>query len=269
MKRAGLVLTLMAMATFGLATPVLAAAPGNDLYVGRTVIPATPFTDTVNTSEATTDSDDTALGDQCGGPPTDASVWYEHTAVADGGLIVETYESDYSVGIIVATGSLGSLSLIACGGGAVVVSTAAGETYSILVFDYQGDGGGNGGSLVLSARDAPPPPELEFSIAKVGKFNPATGSATILGTVSCTGGDEFSKTFIDLQVSQIVGRFRISGVGFATFICDGSTQAWFADVFSDDGKFGGGKASVRAFALACTEGGCDEMELTATVTLRR
>jgi hypothetical protein len=269
MKRAGLVLAVMAMATFGLATPVLAAAPGNDLYAGRTVIPATPFTDVVDTSEATTDSDDAEAGNQCGGPPTDASVWYEHTVLADGGLIVETYESDYSVGIIVATGSPGSLSLITCGGGAVVFSTAAGETYSILVFDYQGDGGGNGGSLVLSVRDAPPPPELEFSVAKVGRFNPATGSATILGTVTCTGGDEFSKTFIDLQVSQSVGRFRINGVGFATFTCDGSTQAWFSDVFSDDGKFGGGKASVRAFGFVCTESGCDEMELTAAVTLKK
>ena len=269
MKRAALVLTIAALASLGLATPVLAAAPGNDLYSGRTVIPAAPFTDTVDTTEATTDSDDTDVGEQCGGPPTDASVWYEHTAPADGGLIVEAWESDYSVGIIVATGSPGSLSLLTCGPGAVVFSTAAAETYSILVFDYQGDGGGNGGSLLLSLRDAPPPPELEVGVGKVGQFDARTGSATILGTVTCTGGDEFSKTFIDLQVSQSVGRFRINGQGFATFACDGETHEWAGEVFPADGKFAGGKASVRLFAFVCTESGCAELEDTATVTLRK
>lgn len=269
MKRAGLVLTIVATASLGLATPVLAAAPGNDLYAGRTAIAPVPFNESIDTTEATTDSDDQEVGDQCGAPPTDASVWYEHTALSDGALIVETYESDYSVGIIVATGSPGSMSLVTCNAGAVVFGSAIGEKYSILVFDYQGDGGGNGGALVLSIRDAPPPPTLEVSIARAGSFDPKTGSATIRGTVTCTGGDEFSKTFIDLQVSQNVGRFRINGQGFATFACDGETHDWAGEVFASDGKFAGGKATVRFLAFVCTESGCAELQDTATVRLRR
>lgn len=269
MKRAGLVLTIAALASFGLATPVLAAVPGNDLYASRTVIPATPFTDSVDTTEATTDADDVEASAQCGAPPTDASVWYEYTAPADGGLIVETYESSYPVGIIVATGSPGSLSLVACNAGAVIFSAALGETYSILVFDYQGDGGGNGGALVLSVRDAPPPPELDVTVSPFGSFNAVTGVATIRGIVTCTGGDEFSKAVIDLQVSQLVGRIRLNGQGFTTFVCDGSSQPWAAEVFSDGGKFGGGRASVRLFAFVCTQSGCADLERTAIVKLRK
>ena len=51
-----------------------AVAPGNDLYGGRTVVGAVPFTDSLDTTEATTDTD---LNVVCGAPATDASVWYE------------------------------------------------------------------------------------------------------------------------------------------------------------------------------------------------
>jgi hypothetical protein len=269
MKRAALFLTLLAFASLGLATPVFAAAPGNDLYAGRTVIPATPFTDTVDTTEATTDADDAELTAQCDAPATDASVWYEHTASSDAGLLVETLEADYAVGIIVATGAPGSFSLVTCGPFNVSFPTVAGETYVILMFDFTEEDEVTGGSLSMRLRDMPPPPELEFTIDGVGSFDPVTGSATIRGTVTCTGGDESSKTFIDFQVSQLVGRFRINGQGFATFTCDGSTQGWAGDAFADNGKFGGGKVSVHAFAFVCTESGCAEMDLTAKVTLRK
>ena len=269
MKRAGLVLMLSAIASVSLAAPVLAIAPGNDLYAGRTVIPAIPFTETLDTTEATTDALDAEFLDQCAAPATDASVWYEYTASSDVGLIAETFDADYSVGLIVATGAPGSFSVVTCGPFSVSFFAATGETYTILYFDFQEDGGGNGGSLTVGLREMPPPPELEISIAKTGSFNAATGSATIRGTVTCTGGDEFSKTFIDFQVTQSVGRFRINGQGFATFDCDGAAHEWAGEVFASDGTFAGGKASVRLFALACTDSGCDEVELTATVTLRR
>jgi len=52
------------------------------------VVGAVPFTDSLDTTEATTDSDDLST-DFCGTPaplPTDASVWYEYTAAADGDI---------------------------------------------------------------------------------------------------------------------------------------------------------------------------------------
>jgi hypothetical protein len=269
MKRAALFITVLALASLGLAGPVLAAEPDNDTYTGRVSIGSIPWEATIDTTEATTAAVDDELDQQCDAPATDASVWYEHQAASDGALLFETLEADYSVGIFVATGAPGSLSLVTCGAFNVSFPTVAGETYSIVVFDFQEDGFGNGGVASLRLRELPPPPELEFTISPTGSFNAVTGSATIRGTVTCTGGDEYSKSFIDVQATQVVGRFRLNGYGGTTFTCDGSEQQWAAEVFSDQGKFGGGKASVRAFGFVCTESGCDEQEVTATVTLRR
>src|ERR671913_1642919 len=129
------------------AAPALAAPPSNDTYAGRTIVASVPFTQTLDTTEATTDADDVELNAQCGAPATDASVWYQVTAQADGGLVVDVSESSFSAGAIVATGSPGNWTVVTCGPGAVGWTAVAGETYTILVFDDQGDGGGNGGVL--------------------------------------------------------------------------------------------------------------------------
>jgi hypothetical protein len=269
MRRSALMITIVAIASLGLAVPVFAAAPTGDLYVDRTVVGAIPFAESVDTTEATTDADDTEAAAQCGAPPTDASVWYEYTATSDAGFIVDTNSSTYSTGILVMTGSPGSFSLLTCGAGSVFVSSTGGETYAILVIDYQGDGGGNGGTLNIGIDEVPPPPVLDVTIASSGGFNAKTGAATIRGTLSCTGGDVEGKNFIDVQVGQQIGRIKFSGEGFTTFPCDGTAQTWSAEVFSSTGKFAGGKATVTMFAVASGPGGGDFVEATATVTLKK
>jgi hypothetical protein len=269
MRRISLLITIVALASLGLAVPVLAAAPSGDLYATRTTIATLPFNESVDTTEATTDADDVAAAADCGAPATDASVWYEYTATSDAGFLVDTNSSTYSTGIIIATGVPGSFVLLTCGPGAVSVPGTTGETYAILVFDYQGDGGGNGGTLNIAVGEIPPPPVLDVTIASSGQFNAKTGVATIHGTVTCTGGDEDGKNFIDVQLTQSIGRFRFSGGGFATFACDGSTQTWSAEVVSSTGKFAGGKATVTLFAVATGSGGSDVVDATATVTLKK
>lgn len=89
-----------------------------------------------------------------------------------------------------------------------------------------------------------------MTVDPVGRFNAATGAATISGTVTCTGDAEFS--FIDVFVRQRVGRIYINGYGFLEgFACDGTTQPWSAEVFGDNGVFRGGKALSVTFAVAC------------------
>jgi hypothetical protein len=269
MRRSALLITIVALASLGLAVPVLAAAPTADTYAGRTTITTLPFIETIDTTEATTDADDAEANAQCGAPVTDASVWYEYTATSDAGFVVETGNSSYSAGLLVATGSPGSFVVVTCSPSSVFVPSTTGETYAILVFDDQYDGEGNGGTVDVAISEVPPPPVLDVTIASSGKFNAKTGSATILGTLSCTGGDVDGKNFIDVQVGQTVGRVRFNGEGFTTFACDGSTQTWSAEVFSSSGKFAGGKATVTLFAIACGNGGCDEVQATANVTLKK
>ena len=157
MKRLAILSSLLMIISLGAATPVLAAAPANDVYAGREPI-AVGDSLTVDTSQATTDADDTELNTGCGAPATDASVWYELTATADTFIAIDVSASTYSAGVAVATGSPGSFEVVACGPGATVFEAAPGETYAILAFDDQGDGGGNGGTLKIQVAEVPPPP---------------------------------------------------------------------------------------------------------------
>jgi hypothetical protein len=265
MKRLGVVTTLLMSGSLVFAAPVVAAAPTNDTYAGRTVIGSVPFSESVDTTEATTDADDAVPG--CTPPATDASVWYELTAATDGGLVVDVSTSTYSAGVTVATGSPGSFSIVTCGPGAVGFSAVAGETYAIVVFDFQEDGSGNGGTLNITVAEIPPPPVVDITVNPSGQFNSKTGSATISGTVTCTGAADFA--FLEAQLRQRVGRFIISGFGQTEFVCDGTTQPWSLEVFADNGVFKGGRAVSVTFAFACGTFGCGEDFEERIVQLRR
>ncbi|MEO5883905.1 MAG: hypothetical protein ABIQ58_00095 [Candidatus Limnocylindrales bacterium] len=236
--------------SLAMAGPVLAAAPGNDLYPGRATV-SIGFSASVDTTEATTDADDVGINQNCGAPATDASVWYQLTAAADGWIGVDVSASSYTAGVAVATGSPGSFELLNCGPGATAFEAITGETYAILAFDDQFDGGGNGGTLEIQIGAVPPPPVVDITVNRSGTFNSATGSATISGTVTCTGGPaEFS--FIDVSLRQQVGRFFVDGFGFIEgFVCDGTVQTWSVEVFGFNGTFRGGKGLAVTFAVAC------------------
>ena len=249
-KRLGLLVGLLLIGSLAVAAPVLAAAPSNDTYPNRQTI-AVGFSDTVDTTEATTDADDLDIAAGClGVPALDASVWYSLTATADMGIVVDVSASTYSAGVIIASGDPGAYTVEACGPGASSWSAVSGVTYTILVFDDQGDGVGNGGTLQINVAEAPPPPELTLTVNPRGTFDSHTGGARISGTITCTGEADFS--FIDVQVRQKTGRVFIDGEGFIEgFICDGSTQDWTADVLPFNGIFKGGRTITVTFAEAC------------------
>lgn len=270
MKRLAVLISLVALSSLAFATPALAAQPSNDTYVGRTVIGSLPFSDTVETTDATSDADDVDINDNfCGAPATDASVWYELTATADAFLLVDVSASSYSAGVFVGTGSPGSFSPEACAPGGAAFLAVNGQTYTILAFDDQTDGSGNGGTLEITIDAAPPPPTVDVTVNPTGTFNKATGSATLSGTFSCTGEAVF--TGIDVQLSQAVGRFTITGFGslFSEApVCDGTVQPWSVDVFGSNGKFKGGHAVAVTFAFACGTFECGFDEAQTTVKLR-
>lgn len=250
MKRLAILISVLMTFSLSLATPVLAVAPSNDVYAGREAI-AVGDSLSVDTSEATTDDDDAEMNAFCGAPAMDASVWYELTATSDGWIVIDVSESTYSAGVFVATGSPGSFEVLACAPGATAFEAFTGVTYAILAIDDQQDGGGNGGTLEIQVAELPPPPQVDLTVDKFGQFNAATGSATISGTVTCTGGPaQFS--FIEVFVRQTVGRFFVDGFGFIEgFTCDGTTQEWSAEVFGFNGTFRGGKALSVSFGVAC------------------
>ena len=249
-KRLGILVGLLMIGSLASAGPILAAAPSNDLITGKQTI-SVGFSGVVDTTQATTDSDDLDIAAGCFGVPAlDASVWYAITPATNIGIVIDMSTSTYSAGAIVATGGPGNWTVETCGPGAVVWSAAAGVTYTVLVFDDQQDGAGNGGTLNISVAEAPPPPEVSLTVNPRGTFNAKTGSATIRGTVTCTGASVFS--FIDVFVRQKVGRLFIDGGGFIEgFTCNGTTQAWSVEVFPFNGIFKGGSTVTVTFAVAC------------------
>ena len=247
------------------AAPAYAAAPANDTYGGRVIVGALPFTATLDTSEATTDADDADINASCGAPATDASVWYEFTATANGGVVLDVSGSSYSAGAIVATGSPGSFNLLTCGPGAVSWSAVAGETYAILVIDDQLDGGGNGGTLNLTMDVAPPAPTIDVTVNPVATFL-KNGSAVVSGTVTCTGLVDFA--FLETDLRQTVGRFVVEGAAFSDVTCDGTTRPWSLQVDPFNGLFKGGKAASVTFSVACGPFECGFDFEERTVLLR-
>ena len=260
---AGAALVLGSMAAS--APPALAApAPSNDTFSGATAA-TIGFSATLDTTGATTDSDDAQLNASCGAPATDASVWYALPG-SDSGVIVDVSQSSYSAGVLVGVGTEGNLSTVACGPGTIAFFAAAGTTYYILAIDDQSDGGGNGGLLNISFNAAPPPPAVSITVNRTGTFNSKTGVATISGTYTCTNADLLE---LQVQASQSVGRFIIQGYGdFVDFgTCDGTPRSWSAGVIGQNGKFAGGKTMTVTVAFACGAFECATSFVEQTVSL--
>jgi uncharacterized protein DUF6299 len=268
MRRSSIAICLVTVFTLVLAAPTLAAPPSNDTYAGRAILGGIPFSTTLDTTEATTDADDTEWNASCGAPATDASVWYELTTASDGGVLIDVSASDFSAGIAVVSGSPGSFLTEACGPGVVAFFATAGIPYQIVAFDDQEDGSAaDGGMLSISIGEIPPPPVVEMTVDPVGHFDSRTGTATISGTVTCTGELEFSELDVDLR--QRVGRVVISGFGFTDFPCDGATHDWSVEVIGQNGLFKGGKAAAVTVAFACGVFDCGTSFVESTVQLKK
>ncbi|GAB3602674.1 DUF6299 family protein [Microbacterium aureliae] len=261
---AGLAVALAVTALAG--SPAVAAPPTNDVFGGAEIVAGLPFTALLDTTEATTDADDAELNAGCGAPATDASVWYSLTAAADESYLADVSASDYTAGVIVATGSPGGFEVIACGPGGAAWQATAGETYLVVVFDDQFDEGGNGGQMELAIDVAPPAPALEVTVDPTARFDAKTGWVTLSGTIMCGADAEFA--FLDAQLTQRVGRFLIRGWGGAEITCDGTTNPWAIEMMGDNGLFKGGKSATVTFAVACGVAFCSDYMNETTVQLR-
>jgi hypothetical protein len=255
---------VLVIASGVVASPAWAAPPTNDTSAGATAA-TIGFSQSLDTSQATTDAQDTQANADCGAPATDASVWYT-VAGTGSGVVVDVSASDYSAGVIVATGTPGNLELVTCGAGTVGFTADTGTTYYVLAFDDQEDGTGNGGHLSIAFSAAPPPPTVDVTVNPRGTVSTRTGVAHLSGTYTCSDADS-----IDIfgDVCQPVGRFTIRGSFdiYSEGTCDGTPQSWTADVIADNGKFAGGKALTVAFSFACGVLECTEGYTEQTVRL--
>ena len=228
------------------AVPVLAAAPGNDDISSPVVVGALPYSNSQDTSEATAGATDP---DCYGSGPT---VWYAFTPDDSGWYQLDTFGSDYDTTLAVGTSDgAGGIDVLACNDDSldvqsrVVIELAAGETYLAVVGAF---GSGPGGSLVFNVDATSEPQILELSVGidAVGRFL-RDGTARISGTVECSS-EAFG--YLEVELTQKVGRFTVLGYGWAEFTCSPEAGTWQLDVSGITGRFAGGNAAVRLFAEA-------------------
>jgi hypothetical protein len=263
-------LGLMSLGVVSSGGAVLAAPPGNDDVGNATEITSLPFSDTVDTTDATTTPEEAALNDFCGAPEMEHTVWYTATIDADGFALIDVTDSNYSAGIVVLEGSPGALMPVDCAAGTVAGAVEAGEQLYFMIF---GDGltEETSGSLQVEVRAAVPPPEIDVTIDQVAYVD-RDGVATLTGTVTCTADNDEGTVFdVSGFVNQRVGRGSVDGFFFAELelSCDGTTTSWSALAFPEGGRFAGGKAATVTFAFGCGPDLCSDGYLEATVQMRK
>jgi len=151
------------LALLMLAAPAALAQPANDDFANATVIDPSslPFTDTVDTTGATTEADEPTGGCVYDG----GTVWYAFTPSSSGVFQVDTTASSYYHAILIYTGSsLPTLSLVTCGypDDRPTFRATAGTTYYIQVGPYTPSGTG---TLQLTLSFLPAPPNDDFANA--------------------------------------------------------------------------------------------------------
>lgn len=261
------VLVTLALLTFSVFIPsaAQAAAPANDEIGAATAIGSLPFSDALDTSEATTAADDPF----CAG--NGHTVWYTFTPSADIRLDANTFGSSHDTTISMYTGSPGALTQIACNDDSgslqsqVVIDATGGETYYIMAGSFFS---GSGGNLTLTLREAPPPPpapEIGLSVDRGGSVD-GNGLATVGGTVTCN-----QPMFVSLFGSltqTFARRLTIQGFGGSFVSCTPPSVPWKLTVFAFSNRFGPGPAQASISGFACNNVGCASDQRTAAVTLR-
>ena len=133
--------------------------PPNDAFANATPITALPFTDTVDTTAATSESGEPTT--TCGFGYPLKTIWYAFTAGASGSVSATT-NSSYTPLVAAYTGnSLASLAQIGCSNGAyrnvLTFHANAGTTYFLQIAGLYGDGG-----PLQFHLDVTPPPVASF-----------------------------------------------------------------------------------------------------------
>jgi hypothetical protein len=228
--------------------------PKNDAATNPTVVSALPFSDTLDTTGATTGPNDRQANKSCGAPATGNSVWYKFTAgSSDANFFVDASSSDYPTGILVATGTPGSLTTVSCGPEAVTTAAQPGIAYYIMVFNPFGEGGG---TLRLDMGESP---IANVVLHAQGLANSAQ-DAVVTGSYSCTNAN-FVEIYGNLTevVGQNVAQGSFDNLGVPAATCDGTQRSWSAKAIHKPDPFVGfavGDAATLASNIACNDVVC-------------
>jgi hypothetical protein len=264
-RRIAPTLLLAVVAALVSTVPAEAAVPNDDLETA-TLISSIPFSETINTGDATTSSHEANCGMH--------DVWYKYpTPPVDTALTFQLGNVDGGVrltrpmvGVVINERS-GDLSQWECG----MVETDQIRTEVIpagkdaYIFIANAATSGNPGLIQLDVIAADPINHFGIAISPSGTVD-KTGAMTVSGTVSC---DRDGQVLRNVYAKQKSGHGYIAGeTGLHSFECVAPTSPW-STTFTPTagGRFVGGSATVSS-ELACSDLACEGTFAEATVQLK-
>jgi hypothetical protein len=236
------------------AAPALAGPPSNDTEASATEIGSLPFTDSVDTTGATP-----------GGPrfcSNNASVFYRFRPSRSVAAQIDTIGSDYDTVLgVYRRSASGAVIPVRCNddrfelASGVRFRARAGVTYFVIVGECCGNGRRGGGLLSLTVAEAERV-SLTYSleITDPGTVDPATGIATVSGTVTCSAP---SFVYEEGTLRQIRGGIFVArGYWWVAVECvPDEPVAWSREVDTDTGvAFGAGAASIVSVFAVVSDG---------------
>ncbi|HVO26808.1 MAG TPA: hypothetical protein VMW56_24625 [Candidatus Margulisiibacteriota bacterium] len=218
------------------------AQPVNDACTNAIVIGSLPFSDSQDTTSATTELTD-PIHPNCTGTQEGFSVWYSFTPAVNGTIQFDTTDSSYQAFVTVYTGSCGGLTQVAdfCSAVSSWFEVTAGTTYLIEVTDYYT----SGGTLDIAFSAVPPPSSDSCSTPTVINPNALPYTSPAIDTrgastapsdpvQSCTNSQNtksvwFSYTaptdgFINVSSSYYVGTNYQTNLSVYTGACGALTE---------------------------------------------
>jgi hypothetical protein len=251
---------------------VAAAGPANDSSRKPIVIGSIPYTNTQDTSGATSSHSDPG---NCIDPsfgPDPATIWYEYTATETGPLGATTFGSDYDTTLYVGTPARGGgIDVIACGDDSrTLQSTVRFDATASVTYLFMASaspfGGGQGGNLVFNLDVGPVAQVVDLTFDPVGSMS---GTDVIFhGTVSCTAPTDLGSLVIT-ELVQTDGN-EAAGTGFVDVPgCPGSELPYEMRVPNDIGRFRPGEATAQFQYHACNTFECGAKTIDATVQIVR
>lgn len=137
--------------------------PANDNYGTPREVTALPFSDSVDTRDATTEFGEP--GGSCIYERPASSVWYRYQADADDLLVADTIDSNYPAGITVWTDSVFGLAQVNCSsyGARLAFEVEAGRTYFVQISSLAR---GLAGTLDFGLEIGVPPENDDFANAR-------------------------------------------------------------------------------------------------------
>lgn len=253
--------------------PVAAAAPSNDSSRTPIVIGSIPYTNSQDTTEATSSATDPGYCHDPSFAKDAATVWYSYTATTSGPLGATTFGSDYDTTLYVGTLKGSRLQVIACGEDSrtlqstVRFDAVAGQTYLFMVGTSPFEPEVNGGNLVFNLDVGPVAQVVDLVVDPVGSLSGT--DAVFTGTVSCSAPTDLGSIVI-AELSQTIDGRDAAGVGFLDVPgCPGSEIPFEIRVPSEFGKFRPGEATAQFIYAACNTFECASETIDVTVQLVR